>query len=377
MTTRQLSVQGALWRAVRDHYVDAAFRGRDWKAIGSRYQALIRRGLSDHDFYAAMKAMVGELGDAHSYYQSPFEVREEETRLARGVDVVGVGAWLQPIAGEDHVVVIVVFPGSPAATVGLRPHDAIVRVDRGPVLDRARRPRTLGPEGSRVTLTVQRPGGPARDITLRRRRVVGHVPIDACRISSLRIGYILIPTFLERTIPDQLRDALRRLTAEEPLEGLILDHRVNSGGLGNVATAVMGLFARGLQGHWASRTGREPLRLRSEDVGGSQTVPLAVLVDAETASFAEIASGVLRLARRARVGGGPTAGNVERLKAFSFEDGSRAWIATEVFQPLGQTAGAWEGVGIRPDFLVPTRSDRFTEETDPALGRAVEVLRRR
>ncbi|MGQ0604317.1 MAG: hypothetical protein ACT4QE_21755, partial [Anaerolineales bacterium] len=79
-------------------------------------------------------------------------------------------------------------------------------------------------------------------------------------------------------------------------------------------------------------------------------------------------------AGRAVIVGQTTYGNVERLYATEFEDGSRAWIASETFEPNGETNGVWEETGIVPDYLVPTRWDLFTEATDPALAKAVELL---
>jgi C-terminal processing protease CtpA/Prc len=136
----------------------------------------------------------------------------------------------------------------------------------------------------------------------------------------------------------------------------------------------MGLFASGLQGYFVSRSGREPLRLKPDDIGGSQTVPLIVLVDVDTVSFGEIVSGVLRLSGRARIVGGPTLGNVERLRSYNFDDGSRAWIASETFEPRGQANGIWEETGIIPDVEIPTRWHQITEDNDPALAKAVELL---
>jgi len=85
-------------------------------------------------------------------------------------------------------------------------------------------------------------------------------------------------------------------------------------------------------------------------------------------------SGVLQVAGRANVVGGTSAGNVEILASYGFVDGSRAWLATFAFEPLGGQPGAWEGVGVIPDFRVPTRWDLFTEATDPALAKAVDLL---
>src|SRR5262245_49294523 len=65
VTSRQLDVLSGLWNAVNDHYVYPDFRGHDWAAIGERYRALVEQGLTDDDFYAAMQAMIRELGDNH------------------------------------------------------------------------------------------------------------------------------------------------------------------------------------------------------------------------------------------------------------------------------------------------------------------------
>lgn len=373
-TTSQLQVFNGLWNAVNDHYVYTDFRGHNWNAVGTVYQQYIQNGLTDDAFYAAMQAMLTELDDGHSYYQSPAQVVKDETAFAGQNNFVGVGGLFLPILSANRAAVISVFPDSPAAEAGLLPHDSILSVDGGPIRDEHGSSRTRGPEGSIVVLTVQRPGETAREVNLTRRRVAGALPIDTCLVPNTRIAYILVPTFLDETIPDQIRTALTDMTVDGALDGLILDNRVNGGGSGKVSQAVLSLFVGGLQGYFVSREGREPLELQPEDIGGSQTVPMVILVDVDTLSYAEIFSGVLRLAGRAQIVGGRTLGNVEQLHRYEFDDGSRAWIASATFEPLGQANGVWEDTGIIPDVSVPTRWDLFTEATDPALAKAVELL---
>jgi carboxyl-terminal processing protease len=371
---RQLNVYRGLWNAVNDHYVYPDFRGRDWTAIGARYEALIQQGLSDDVFYAAMGAMLSELGDDHSYFHSSAQIEAEQAAVASQYDFVGIGALFSPIQGTDHAAIMTLFSDGPAAEAGLLPHDTLLAVDGGPIRDENGISRTRGPEGTEVTLTVQRPGEAPRDVTLIRRRVTGMLPIDYCLVPNTRIGYIFLPTLLDETIDDQTREALRQMTVDGPLDGLILDNRMNGGGLGSVTQAIMNLFASGPQGYFVTRESREPLELQPEDVGGSQTVPLVVLVDSDTVSYGEIMSGVLRQAGRARIVGETTLGNVEQLRAYDFEDGSRAWIVSATFEPLGLAPGIWEETGIIPDVNVPTRWDLFTEATDPALAAAVALL---
>jgi carboxyl-terminal processing protease len=207
-----------------------------------------------------------------------------------------------------------------------------------------------------------------------RLRVTGGLPVDSCLVPGTRLGYVMLPSFLDETVDDQLRGALKALTADSPLDGLILDNRMNGGGLGSVAEASLGMFLGGPQGAYVTRGTREEFVVNAEDIGGSQKVPLVVLVGPDTVSYAEIFSGILQHAGRAKVVGQTTLGNVEQLKRFDFADGSRAWIATATYQPTGLPAGVWEDTGIVPDLIVPGNWDQFREENDPDLAAAVKIL---
>jgi carboxyl-terminal processing protease len=318
--------------------------------------------------------MINELGDKHSYFQSPTQVKEEKEALASRYNFVGVGFLATPIPGTEIAAIMSIFPGSPAAEAGLQSHDVLLKVDGGQIRDKNGVSRTLGADGSSVTVTIQRPGEVSRDVVLTRRRVTGALLIDYCLISGTRIGYIFLPTLLDTTMDEQVRTALQNMTADGPLDGLVLDNRMNGGGSGETTQAILGLFVGGVQGHFVTRHKREPLNIKPVNVNGSQRLPLVVLVGHDTVSYAEIMSGVLRLSKRAQVIGSTSAGNVEQLRRYELEDGSVAWIASATFQPIGQTSGVWEGTGIVPDVYLPTRWDLFTEATDPALAKAVELL---
>jgi carboxyl-terminal processing protease len=376
-TQKQLDEFQQLWQDVKDNYVYTDYNGHDWNAIGDKYRALINQGLSQDDFYTAMRDMIYELGDDHSRFESPDEVKQEEQDLAGQQDFVGIGALVQPLQDGNAGTIVAVFPNSPAAEAGLRLHDKVVAVDGGPWLDETTgKSRTLGEAGTQVTVTIERPGEQAHDISFTRRAVSGSLPIDYCIVPGTRIGYIYLPTFFDETIPDQVREALKKMTADGPLDGLILDNRMNAGGANTVADPILGFFTSGVQGHFVDRGANQsrPLDIKAEDINGSQTVPLAILVDLGTASYGEIFSGILRVAGRAKIVGQDTLGNVEVLHAFDFSDGSRAWIAAETFEPNGEANGIWERTGIIPDYYAPTRWDLFTEATDPALAKAVAVL---
>ena len=260
----------------------------------------------------------------------------------------------------------------------MQPHDRILTVDGHPACCDAAGfsylERLTGPEGRAVQLRVQTPGERARTVTVRLARVQGALPIEVQRIEG-NIGYILIPTLWDDTIVGRVRHALEELTAEKDIDGLVLDLRVNSGGSDTVLKGLLELFADGELGRFVGRRGAEPLRVAGIDIGGSQRVPLVVLVGRETASFAEVFSGVLWELGRAQIVGRTTFGNVEITYGYDFEDGPRAWIAQETFRPPSGTD--WEKTGIVPDVEIPLDWDEFTVEDDPQLDAALDLLRTR
>lgn len=376
-TKKQLGVLNALAKTVTDRYVDPHFNGRDWPAIVARYRTLVEGGLSEDDFYTAMELLVGELGDDHSQFQSPTVKALSEQELAGHNDYVGIGVVIKPVPEAGTAAIIETFPGGPADGAGLLPHDAILAIDGQPVFDAAGQstlPRVRGPAGTQVTLTLRRAGEAVRELTLTRARVEGGEPIGSCLITGTRLGYLFLPTLFDKTIPGQVRNALRAMTADGPLEGLVIDNRLDPGGSSDVLVPILGFFLNGDVGSFQSRTATRRLVIKGENVGGSQTVPLIVLVGRDTVSFGEIMSGILQASGRARIVGETSLGNVETLSGYDFKDGSRAWLAHETFVPDHATYGPWEDTGIEPDVTVPTRWDLFTEANDPALAAALQEL---
>jgi carboxyl-terminal processing protease len=363
-----------------DDYLYSDFNGLDWESVYDSYYQRIASGLSDTDFYSAMGEMISSLGDEHSTFLSPGEVQAEEEEFSGNNSFVGIGILTTSVPERDRIVIILTFPDSPAEQAGLQPHDSILAADGVPILDEMgfRRDLLLGPEGTPVTLTVQSPGGEARQVTLSRGFVSGPMPVPYASLESAdgkRVGYILIPTFADDTIDDQVANALQQLSKDSPLDGLILDNRHNSGGADTVARGVLSYFTSGRLGFFVDRNQtRRPLRVRADDIAGSNRIPLVVLVGPDTVSFGEIFSGVLRDVGRAYLIGEPTDGNIELLWGYDFDDGSRAWIARETFRPINNPEQDWELNGITPDLVLSSNWDEVTTETDPLIRAALEYL---
>jgi carboxyl-terminal processing protease len=373
-TARHLRIFTRLWTLVRDNYLYPDYNGVDWDAVGEAYRTRIEVGLSDENFWLLMKALLRELNDDHSYFLSPDEVAEQELMEAGTLDYVGVGFSASAVPDKGYAVILLVVPNSPAADTGLRSHDRILEIDDRPACcedgyDSLYRLR--GPEGSAVKLRVQTPGDSPYTVTLTRRRIQSSLPLETRQLEG-GIGYILIPNLWDETLPEQMYQALEDMAAKEELSGLIIDMRVNAGGSSTVLRALLSFFADGELGHFVSQSRKVPLRVWGTNVGGSQNVPLVILVGKHTVSFGEVFSGVLQETRGAHIVGHTTDGNVEILSGHNFEDGSQAWIAQETFLPPSGTN--WEETGIIPDVEIPLDWDEFTVEDDLQLEAAVELL---
>jgi carboxyl-terminal processing protease len=164
------------------------------------------------------------------------------------------------------------------------------------------------------------------------------------------------------------------MSAEAPLDGLIIDNRFNSGGASNVMLDVLSNFTDGTVGYFVNRSGEEPLTVSRVDINGTQSMPLVVLVGPDTVSFGEVFSGILRDLGRATLIGQATEGNVEILYIYNFSDGSRAWIAHDTFRPLNQTDQNWEETGVIPDINAYSSWDLVSTETDPVINAALREL---
>ena len=372
----QTSVVTGIDNAVRDQYLYPDFNGTDWEGGAAALRAEVAQGLDTATFYEQIEDLITSLGDEHSDFETPAEVAATEVMLAATNDYVGIGVLAVPVPEENLVTVITVFPDSAAEHAGLEPHDGILAIDGIPIGedDASSGVRVRGPECSLVVMSVRTPDEGERLISAVRFRVEGAIPIEARLVPTddgRTIGYILVPTLLDGSIDDQVRAALDDFG---PLDGLILDLRMNGGGTSAVLEPLLALFTSGTVGDFISRDGSRPFEIQADGVHNSQTVPLVVLIGDDTVSYAEVLAGTLGAVGRATLIGETTEGNVETLHGYGLPDGSMLWLANERFYPRADPDADWERDGIIPDVVVASDWQDFTFDTDPALGPALQAL---
>jgi len=325
--------------------------------------------------HGAIDGMVKSLGDPHSAYLSPTD-NEHQGEVEKG-RYPGIGVLIDLQNGK--VVVAQVFDDSPASRAGLRPGDILLAANGRDLANVKSLDKVIalirGRKGTVITLTLRRDSQKLEVPVIReeiQRPVVEH------RLLSDGLGYLRIGDFpdgVSRTVETALKDL-----QERGMRGLVLDLRSNNGGFLDEAVRTADLFiAEGVIVTTRGRHERDNKIFRAEPGGLAEKVPMVVLVNAGTASAAEVLAGALRDHGRARLVGTRTYGKGTVNKRFPLPDGSGLLISTgKYFLPKGEQI---EGKGLDPDQLVegPTREELSklppgTPPPDRQLAAAVKML---
>jgi carboxyl-terminal processing protease len=314
--------------------------------------------------YAAIDGMLSATGDPHTVFLSPPDNRSASQQL-NGTGFSGIGAIVQP--SPQGLEVLCEVPSSPSMQAGLRPYDRITRINGQPVANLSGDEaisRIHGKAGSLVLLTIVRGHSAPFAVGVRRAQIA---PITACgRVLGGRLGYIQIFSFGDRTA-DEVRQALLGLRSAH-VRGIVLDLRGNPGGYVESAQTVVSEFL----GHGVvAYEQRSDHSLAPLDViPGKQIlgVPVAVLVDDQTASAAEITAAALRDDSHAVLIGTKTYGKGSMQSVYALSDGSTVRITDRLW--LTPRKQSINGSGLQPDLHVSAGSGL----SDPQLTAAERYL---
>nr|WP_179839044.1 S41 family peptidase [Actinomadura citrea] len=330
--------------------------------IGGRSARPVDRGALDR---AAIEGMLRGLGDRWAHYYSAREYDDVEGRLTGRYS--GVGLWLGSEDGDSRVLVASVQPGTPAARAGVQAGDVVTRVGDAAVTgwDISRVAEALrGRPDETVELTVERERRTRRFHLVRTKVSGGDVTVTEL---SERARMIRVGAFTRGT-GRQVRAAVTgRSPAGRPDGGVLLDLRGNPGGLLDEAVETASAFLAGGPVVTYEPRGR-PVQRRTVTAPGDARTPLVVLVDAGTASAAEIVAGSLRDRDRAVIVGSRTYGKGSVQEPLRLADGSVIELTVGRYRtPSGRNL---DGVGIEPD--VEVSADRPAKAAE---RRARTVLR--
>jgi len=175
-------------------------------------------------------------------------------------------------------------------------------------------------------------------------------------------AYLRVEDLIHPWVPGWVRESLVDLE-REGATFIALDLRGNPGGAAAIMSDLAGVFVRGALWRLIG-----PMSTLLATTGPqATTLPLVVLVDADTHSAAEGLAGGLQRVGRALVAGRVSAGNLEALLPYRLQEGGWLLIAEGRLAPLqGQD---WDGIGVRPD--IPLGEHLDLQEMMTALALAL------
>lgn len=281
--------------------------------------------------------VVGRL-DPHSVYIPAAEMAQTNEPLEGQFDGIGVVFNM----ATDTVLVLNVIPGGPSDKAGIRAGDRIVQVGDSVVAGRQIPSSEImkmlrGPRGTDVMLSVQRQGiEPLIPVTVTRGVVPIH-SIDAAFLLQDGTAYIKLSAF-SRTSHEELMQALGRLRAEG-MQALVFDLRGNTGGFLDQAILIANEFLpAGKLIVYTEDRNKEQMREYSDGSGTYAALPLALLIDENSASSSEILAGAMQDNDRALVIGRRSFGKGLVQRQFPYRDGSALRLTVaRYFTPTGRS----------------------------------------
>ena len=271
----------------------------------------------------------------------------------------GVGMVLEEL--PDGLTVVTVLPDSPAQAAGIRSGQRVVSVDGDDVTAlpiESVVEIVKGEAGTDVTLGLDG-DGPA-EVTLT--RAVIALPTLESELRADGVGHVRLLQFSARS-GEEVSRAVRDLT-HQGAAALVLDLRGNPGGLLSEAIEVTSVFAEAGVVVSVEERGQEP-QAYQVDGDAVTDLPVAVLVDAGSASASEIVAAALQELDRATVVGQTTFGKGTVQTVRLLGDGSGVKFTTaRYYTPSGESI---EGVGVVPDRTVAAGAEAVDVAADIAL----------
>ncbi len=338
--SKNLDIFATLFRELNTYYVDETDPGK-----------LIKKGIDD---------MLESLDPYTSYIP---ESEREDYRFMTTGQYGGIGALIKQ--KDDYVVIADPYEGFPAQKADLRAGDVLLEIDgksaKGKKVDEVSKVLKGQPQ-TRVSVLVSREGekNPISKTLTREEIKVKSVPYSG--MIGKDIGYIRLTGFTENA-GKEVQEALVKLKEKNSIRALVFDLRGNPGGLLNEAVNVANVFIS---------KGQEIVNTKGKVKEWDKTynalntpidtlIPLAVLVNSQSASASEIVSGTIQDLDRGVIIGQRTFGKglVQTTRPLSYNAQLKVTTA-KYYIPSGRCIQALDyshrnedgSVGKIPDSLI-------------------------
>lgn len=336
------------------------------------YEDIDQKKLSE-GLYAGL---VNSLGDPYSTYFSAEQYTSyKESSTGK---YCGIGAVLSQNEKTKIVSIVRAYEGSPAALAGLKAGDVILSVDGVEATSMELTEfvtHIKGDEGTSVHVVVNRQGETKKlsfDIT--RKQI--QVPTVSSKMLENKIGYLAITEFGDKDVTaKQFSEALTSLK-KEGMKKLIIDVRDNPGGmLDTVSQMLYEILPNGKVVYTQDKAGNKQVYESNDDK--ELKMPLAVLVNGNSASASEIFAGAVKDYKYGTLIGTKTFGKGIVQVLIPLTDGSAVKVTmAKYYTPNGNYI---HKKGIEPDVTLEynylgDKSQPYDMMKDNQLLKAIEVL---
>lgn len=307
------------------------------------------------------KAYLSSYGDKYTMYYTADEYKA--LKESTNGKFYGIGADCQ-LSGEGGVLLVDVYDNGAGYQAGLRSGDRVVNVDGRDITGMELSSAVAlikGDKGTSVTLEVIR--GTER-LTFSAVRDAVEAKTVSYTLLDNNIGYLSISQFEEVTTK-QFKAAVEDLQSQG-MKGLVIDIRNNPGGLLDTVVGMLKyMLPDGLIVYTEDKQGnRKEYKGQDND---EFNLPLAVIVNGNSASASEIFAGAIQDYGKGTIIGTQTYGKgiVQTVKPLT--DGSAIkFTIAKYFTPKGQDI---HGKGVTPDMVVEYDTDA---DVDTQLDAAIK-----
>ncbi|MBN2143491.1 MAG: S41 family peptidase [Candidatus Aureabacteria bacterium] len=295
-------------------------------------------------------ALEGTLSSLDPYSQFLKPELYKEIQIETDGEFGGLG--IEIVVKENILVVVSALPGTPAARVGLRPDDRIIRID-GEMIDdlHAAVNKLRGPVNTKVEITIFRPSVKQYyNLELVREKIKIDSVVDVCMLPKTSVGYIRIIQFQSGTAQDFIK-SLEKLEGQN-IHGLIIDLRNNPGGLLDEAIRVAGVLIgeKNLVVYTQGRLPEQNVKKFSEEKFHPISYPVVILVNRGSASGSEVVAGAVQDWKKGIILGETSFGKASVQSLIPLKDGSAVRLTTaRYYTPKGRLI---HEKGIEPDVEV-------------------------
>lgn len=321
---------------------------------------------------AGINYMLSQLDPYTVYYP---ESKNEELKMMTTGKFAGIGSIIRFHKGKNHVVIDAPYEGMAAQKAGLKPGDVLLEIDGEDLTGMTTQQvsdRLRGEPGTSFMLKYERPGLAEPQTVKVTRENVQTPAVPYYGMLKDHVGYIVLSSFFDGCSRD-VRRAFIELK-EQGARALVLDLRGNPGGLMNEAVDLLSMFipkgtevvstkGKLKQASSVSKTGKEPLDL---------DIPIAVLVNENSASASEIVAGSLQDLDRAVIIGERTFGKglVQVIRDLPY-GGSLKVTTSKYYIPSGRCVQAINYQQRTADGKAERIPDSLTHVFHTAGGRPV------